>query len=230
MIIEWKGKIGYGDIVSPLCYAHNQSEIIGKLVNLQFYWPHETVEYIAQNKATCKKLVNLLDLKNVVVDHIDDRYLPYNHTNYYAVPCRKKYVYHNIYFPTIDINPKNVVVCTPLNNKISLKEYSKNKAWKDGLSVIDWHHLQKDAIHVDYNTPFEKLVDILSNCCYYIGYHGSVSWMARLFGLPMTIHSHDAKFTQWAFPWQAKTMEESQILLQQCKVEREQYIQNLRRT
>jgi carbamoyltransferase len=50
MIIEWKGKIGYGDIVSPLCYAHNQSEIIGKLVNLQFYWPHETVEYIAQNK------------------------------------------------------------------------------------------------------------------------------------------------------------------------------------
>ena len=54
--------------------------------------------------------------------------------------------------------------------------------------------------------------------------------MARLFGLPMTIHSHDPVFTQWAFPWQAKSMEESQILLEQCKVKREQYIQSLRRT
>ena len=230
MIIEWRGKIGYGDIVSPLCYSQNQSEISGKLVNLQFYWPHEHVEYIAQNKTTCKKLVEFLDLRHVVVDHIDDTYLPYNHTNYDAVPCRDESIYHNIYFPKVSVDPVNVVVCTPLNNKVSLKDYNKGKAWKDGLNVMDWCCLQKNAIHVDYNTSFEELVDILSKCRYYIGYHGSVSWMARLFGLPMTIHSQDPVFTQWAFPWQAKTMEESQILLEQCKVKREQYINNLRRT
>jgi hypothetical protein len=230
MIIEWKGKIGYGDIVSPLCYAQNQSEITGKLVNLQFYWPHEHLDYIAQNKATCKKLVDLIDLRHVVVDHIDDSYLPYNHTNYDAVPCRENDVYHNIYFPKIDIDPKYTVVCSPIGNKQPLMDYSKGKAWKDGLGFLQWLELERNAIVVNYKTPFDELVDILSNCRYYIGYHGSVSWMARLFGLPMTIHSHDARFTQWAFPWQAKTMEESQILLEQCKVKREQYIDNLRRT
>ena len=40
MIIDWKGKIGYGDIVSPICYAINQSIIRNEVVTLNFYWPY----------------------------------------------------------------------------------------------------------------------------------------------------------------------------------------------
>ncbi len=36
--IQWKGKVGYGDIVSPICYAHNISYKLQVDVNLTFRW------------------------------------------------------------------------------------------------------------------------------------------------------------------------------------------------
>ena len=35
--IDWKGKIGYGDIVSPICYAHNVAQKNTCDVDLNFY-------------------------------------------------------------------------------------------------------------------------------------------------------------------------------------------------
>ena len=233
MIIEWRGKIGYGDIVSPICYAQNQSEITGKLVNLQFYWPTEPAEFIDINKERCKQLVELLDLKNVIVDHIDDVHLPYNHTNYKAKILDWDDSYHNIYFPNIKIDPQYIVIGSPLNNKQALADYSAGKAWKDGLKKSEWIEIEKRGIVVDYTTPFDELVDILSKCRYYIGYHGSITWMARLFGLPMTVFSQDHSFTQWAFPWRIYHINDLDACLDtsirfigQAKEKRNEYIQN----
>ena len=36
--INWKGKIGYGDIISPLCYSHVLAVKNGIEVQLNMYW------------------------------------------------------------------------------------------------------------------------------------------------------------------------------------------------
>jgi hypothetical protein len=42
--IEWKGKIGYGDIISPLCYAHNVARKNCDDVTLHMHWKHKRGE------------------------------------------------------------------------------------------------------------------------------------------------------------------------------------------
>ena len=39
--IDWKGKIGYGDIISPICYAHSMAQKNCCDVELIFHWPHK---------------------------------------------------------------------------------------------------------------------------------------------------------------------------------------------
>jgi len=104
------------------------------------------------------------------------------------------------------------------------------KKWKDGLFPDQWEELinRSDTIHVDYRTPIEELFDIMSNCRHFIGYHGSCSWVARLFGVPMTVFSHDKQFTQWAFPWQDLHTDQSKILLSTMRDKRNEYIDNIR--
>ena len=42
--INWKGKIGYGDIISPLCYAHNIAQKNCDDVTLHMHWMHKRGE------------------------------------------------------------------------------------------------------------------------------------------------------------------------------------------
>lgn len=234
MIIDWKGKIGYGDIVSPICYAINQSIIRNEVVTLNFYWPYtkQDSQYFEYESLRYRADVveALAGYDHLKVNHKFGTILPYNHTNYHIKALDPNDTYHNIYFPKFVIDPKYTVVCSPLNNKKQLKDYGPNKAWKDGLDPFQWETLidQPDTIHVDYRTPINELIDIMLTCRHFIGYHGSCSWVARMFGVPMTIHSHDPKFTQWAFPWQAKTIEESKKLLSISKDKRNEYIERLR--
>ena len=38
LVINWKGKIGYGDIISPISYAYNIAEKNSTDVILRFHW------------------------------------------------------------------------------------------------------------------------------------------------------------------------------------------------
>ena len=78
IVINWKGKIGYGDIVSPICYAHNMAEKNSCDVVLRFHWKQKEkklykqqdneyiqdwVDYIANHT----KPVNFWDVK---IEHV----------------------------------------------------------------------------------------------------------------------------------------------------------------
>ena len=46
IVINWKGKIGYGDIISPISYAYNIAEKNSTNVVLRFHWKDsEPVKY-----------------------------------------------------------------------------------------------------------------------------------------------------------------------------------------
>ena len=53
LIINWKGKIGYGDIISPISYAANMADKNRTDVILRFHWKQSQPEkYKPEDKET----------------------------------------------------------------------------------------------------------------------------------------------------------------------------------
>ena len=67
--IWWKGKIGYGDIISPICYAHNQAEINKQNVELNFYFEHEEgTKFKEDDSETINDRIDFIT-ENMLVEH-----------------------------------------------------------------------------------------------------------------------------------------------------------------
>ena len=47
--IEWKGRIGYGDIISPICYAHVMAQKNHCDVELLFHWSEKKGQKLLLN-------------------------------------------------------------------------------------------------------------------------------------------------------------------------------------
>ena len=176
MTILWRGKEGYGDVVSPICYAANRRE---KLV---FCWrssrtldfAREAAEYIAPRHEN-----------RVDVAHLSDVEAHFTHTNYHdANPL------HNVGFMQgafdNERDPYLTVAVTPLRNNFPLP---RGKQWK--TPDVDWTAWVREygAVQVDYRTPVAEAVDILSRSSLCVGYHGSASWLARWCGCPQVVLS-----------------------------------------
>ena len=53
LVIDWKGKIGYGDVISPICYAMNMAEKNQVDVVLNFHWKEKKpTKYKPEDKET----------------------------------------------------------------------------------------------------------------------------------------------------------------------------------
>lgn len=221
LVINWKGKIGYGDIISPICYAFNQAEKNAIDVELNFHWPEKEktfykpedkeyiqdwVDYIADNT----RPVSFFDVK---INHIYDSKLPYNHDNY--VDGSNKFMpIHNLRPSFWGWSDKDVCgpdgggnklcMVTSLKHKQQLGEYAEHKAWKDPLGKTPQGHAW-DRVgtafnkrgwrtkHIHYNTPIDHCVKIMTNCRGVIGYHGAHMWLAKWLGMPMIIFSKGGK-------------------------------------
>ena len=210
--IKWKGKIGYGDIVSPICYAHNVSFKLQTKVNLVFYWAHgseqkvysvdpETLWYRADylNNICCKTGTD------VSVTHKFDTQLHINHTNYdWKVVSKDEF--HNFWFPR-DIychSKKLIVVNSTTGNIQSLQDYGK--PWKDPIAdqwdnVIDQiSNLGFFVEVVDNRTPIDHLVYLLKTAKGFVGYHGTAAWPAKLLQVPSILFSCGGNLSRGAFP------------------------------
>jgi len=223
LVINWKGKIGYGDIISPISYAMNMAEKNSTDVILRFHWPQkEPIKYKETDTETIQQWIdctfNLLTkpvFYGLRIEHVYDSKLKYNHDNYDA----KDMELHNLRFTTHGIGDydnarvdwNKIVMVTSMKHKQLLHEYDKNKAWKDPLaqtpSGYAWPRVGElikkrgwDLKHVHYETPMQKVIkEMLTSRCV-IGYHGAHMWIARMLGLPMIIFSK-GNITKKAFPW-----------------------------
>ena len=213
--IDWKGKIGYGDVVSPICYAHAMAQKNCCDVELIFHWPHkkgtkykdsdpETLDYRARQLAQIAKPINYHQVK---INHKYNSKLTYNHTNY-----DDSEPFHNFWYAkkkNLDYSKKYVVMNTTQNHQQTLEEYGgKSKTWKDPVGLVKWNQLAKkieedwgmEVKYADYGTPIHELIDMYSKCVLAIGYHGSTMWVARYLGCPMLIYSKK-KITSKSFQW-----------------------------
>ena len=173
MTILWKGKIGYGDIISPICHAANRQE---KLV---FGWPHGGSAWAA----TAASIIAPLHALPVEVEHKYNVLFHFEHVNYLDDGPM-----HNVGFHKEAFDRKRdggIVRVTPLRNKEPLHP---SKHWK--TPDVDWNSIPgKD---IDYRTPVPEAIDILLSAEFCIGYHGSASWLARWCGCPQAVLSNSS--------------------------------------
>lgn len=202
--MNWKllKTAGYGDIVSPLCYA------IRNDLSVDFHMDYgESYKYEQDPETITERILYICDYLNENY-HVDVSFhynsnLPYKHDVYDIKPIQKREESHNMLpkFRTHVEKPvDNIVFCTSKTNSDQLPESRK---WKDPLSESDWQMLINyyEPILVDYTTPIDTLFKTIEDCDLFVGYHGSCAWIARLLQKPMLLFSRDHAFTTWAFPW-----------------------------
>lgn len=211
--IQWKGKIGYGDIVSPICYAHNISHKLQIPVNLTFRWEYGTTHKIhPRDPETLWERAAFIERQchkgstRVTILHKFSNPLDINHTNYDWNIVGKD-PFHNYWFPK-EPNKRTsrlIVVNSTENNVVSLKEYGKS--WKDPAAlywpqIIDELKKKQFAIEVvDYRTPIKDLTEMLSVAWGFIGYHGTAAWPAKFMHVPSILFSKGGKLTHTSFPY-----------------------------
>lgn len=209
-VIDWKGKIGYGDIISPICYAHNQADILKEDVVLNFFFEHEKgTKFKKTDAETINARIDYISKNimpseyNVTVNQIYNKKLNYNHTNYSDKPLS----YHNLRFAknTWNGNKNHIAIVSSINNKKQFSEYATRKQWKDPLAGI-WETYIKDLSSkysiklIHYETPIEDAAEIISSSKIVIGYHGSLMWLARWLSAPMIVYSK-SDISKLVFPW-----------------------------
>ena len=60
LVINWKGKIGYGDIISPISYALNLAEKNSTDVILKFHWPYDSPrKYKPEDRETLRSYITI---------------------------------------------------------------------------------------------------------------------------------------------------------------------------
>lgn len=202
--IDWLGKIGYGDICSPIAYAHNLSDKLDEHVRLVFHWSHsQGVRTYSEDPETiddrASRIFELMRPANASLKHVYNSSMIFDednpHTNY-----RFYYDAHNHWWSTVThkCTSNRIVICPPTENMIP---FSRNKAWKDPLgekwiSIIE--HLDADV--VSYRTPMNELIQKLLDCRLFMGYHGSCAWVARHLRVPMVLFSKNQNITRKMFP------------------------------
>jgi hypothetical protein len=206
ILCNWRGKIGYGDIISPICYAHNIASRLETPFYLNFHWPFSKGHKINQHDP--ETLYDRADIvasycvpADVKINHIFNSSLPYNHNAYSFVDGLHNHWYSKI--TNLPVNQYKIVVCGTHHNEIPLDQYGK--PWKDPVGPKEWRKLVTDLsvdhlpVEVSYRTPLKDLIEELSTSSLYIGYHGSAAWVARFIGIPSIIFSSNTDLTRMSF-------------------------------
>lgn len=212
--VNYRREPGYGDIVSPICYAHNICAYLAVPTQLSFFYTSDDcwyenpkgepvgkrVEYIFEN--TNKRYVSTRSNLSLSQVYQDDP-LHYKHNMIEGLKfhnwrvCREEIQWRD---------PEDYVVfVTPRNNHVPFEEYPKPemKLWKNPLSDGQWEELEskfKNRKYVDYETPIEEAVEILRHAKLVFSYHGSAGWLARWVGCPMVIFSNRPRLSKYSFP------------------------------
>jgi hypothetical protein len=206
--IKWLGKIGYGDIISPICHA-----MVAKRP-LDFYWKYPLSDLHAESMLNVNTLIGRFEVTVPVNHHkLDDQFngsVPFEGIDI------KDSKTHNIWLPqTKEMLPDEVkeyvAINTPLQNQVPLDYYDfGKKQWKDPYLETPerWTQAESDIldrgyplVRVSYRRTLDQNIDTLLKTKMFIGYHGQCAWLARLMGLPMWIMSKDPKWTEQIFPW-----------------------------
>lgn len=211
--IQWKGKVGYGDIVSPICYAHNLSFKLKEQVSLTFRWDHDNqYKYSARDPETLWERADFVNEwcdkqdTNVFVNHSFSNPLNINHTSY-DWDNLKSDPWHNYWSSHTPLHFSRgplIVVNATTDNTQSLEQYGKK--WKDPVAE-KWSEFvallaKRNYVYIiDYSTPILQAYAVLREAKGFIGYHGGLAWLARFTHTPSVLFTGGGKLSKQSFPY-----------------------------
>lgn len=212
VVIEWQGKMGYGDICSPCAWVNNLAEKTGKKVILEWVVPTPEGERVCpeyehpDSEDSILRLQKIFDMMKTEKVELKIRYnevLPYKHTDLPKPPYQYIYLYR--YF-----KPEYkwvggggyVVFNTTENNFKQWEEYGnpKAKTWKSPDSWKDTYSQFDNVKFVDYTTPIDELVEIIKYADLYIGYSGGTVSMALAMGAPSYVIANEFRRSRMCCP------------------------------
>ena len=165
--IEWKGRIGYGDIISPICYAHVMAQKNHCDVELLFHWSEkkgqkykpedaESLDYRAEYLAS---LVSPVPQQVKVVHKFESNFHG-SHINYDSgnAPQQGINKFHHFWYSSIQNSwvaihkaelrsdlKRYIAMNTTATHLQTLEEYGKGpwKNWKDPTGLTRWRAIEK---------------------------------------------------------------------------------------
>jgi len=199
--LEWRGGIGYGDIIGPISYAHNLSYQLKERVHLNLHWKtskdyiysdntperlHEQAEFIHN---MCEKSGTEVSLDFIFNSDYEERFNNYYLSAILDDPKHNEWLVSERFKHTPIKN--KIAINSTLENIEPLREYTEyDKEWKDAQKE-DWVPLIQnlksvgyDVVEVGYRTPINECVEHIRTAEVFLGYHGSTLWLAKLIGIP----------------------------------------------
>lgn len=210
--IKYRREPGYGDIVSPICYAHNLTAYLNVPGQMNFFYHEDRAWYEHTECESASKRIeyifnhtskSLLDTDLTLAQIKSEEALPIKHNMIEGMK------YHNWRVSDNTVgwvgDQDHVVFVNAKNNSVQFDEYPnpKRKAWKNPLSNEQWDEFESNfpnREYVDYLTPIEEAVEKLRSAKVVFTYHGSAGWLARWLGCPMIVFSDKHSLTKLSFP------------------------------
>jgi hypothetical protein len=202
IVVEWKGKPGYGDMCSAVGYVNNLAQKTGKKVRLEwtsfngFLERLDPVHEHPDSEDTNDRLYKIFDMMKTENVELKIRYnenLPYQHSK---LPNDPLYFYRYMK-PEYKWQGGGgyIVFNTTENNYVQWKDYKnpKHKTWKSPDTWDNTYQNFDNVRFVDYTTPLETLIDILKGCELFVGYAGGVAQLAQTMRVPMFLYVNEIK-------------------------------------
>lgn len=225
-VIDWDCKPGYGDIISPICYAANQAEEQNTDVKLIFHFKNRGEYTRHHEESDCTDFledrIRFIEKYtqpksgSLQIEFAYHSNLGRPHTNYPESP-KKTSKWHNFRLADERIRWGScqkrisdiVTIVSPTNNHdLNVPE---GKLWKQTpvSNTIGWHEFENQICEqarypiavVDYKTHLEDLVSVMRRSYFVFSYHGSAAWVARWLGCPMAVMSMKQDWSEWNFPY-----------------------------
>ena len=193
--LEWQGGQGYGDVLGPICYAHNISYHLNQTVNLTLHWktpkdylysadtPEPLYAQAEIINSMCEKSGTDVNLRFEFDSSYEKRFSNYYEEAVYDDPKHNEWKVSSEYKHS-PISGK-IVINSILQNIEPLDTYSNGrKVWKD-IQGKDWSplisklkELGYDVVEVGYRTPIKECIEEIRTCELFIGYHGATLWFS----------------------------------------------------
>lgn len=191
--IHWRAKIGYGDFITGIGYAHSSTIKYNRPVHITFHWPHGRDEKHSDlDPETMYERFNhilgyMRPVEGLTISH-----------EWNSVPNFRFYneleefnPLHGLWYPKVEpIVEKGLVVHWSSRHNIVFPGYHKDPIYDHWPVVVDrLTDMGYNVKEITYRTPIVEAMDLINRCEFGIGYEGMIHQLFKFMWKPLVVAS-----------------------------------------
>ena len=191
--IQWRSNEGYGDFVGGMAYAHSPVIKYKQPVTINFHWPNVKDSYFSSldNETILYRFNHILSfmrpVKGLNITHTFSSIPTYRFIN----QLEEFNYLHGLWYPKHELKttPKLVVHWSSKHN-VTFPGYHKDPAYDIWDDIVDrLLALGYDVREVTYRTPIKKVLELIANCEFGVGYEGMIHQLFKFMWKPLVVAS-----------------------------------------